>query len=115
MTGDAMAGGVTCSRGFRAVVLSAGGANACTGPPGAADTVTTAELVAGHLGCEPAAEAAIMTTDTRPKTATVTSGDVTVSGMAKGAGMLAPGVTGAASEPHAVTADYLHENSAYSS
>lgn len=39
-----------------------------------------------------AAAAAIMTTDTRPKTARVTGGGFTVAGMAKGAGMLAPGL-----------------------
>lgn len=39
-----------------------------------------------------AAARAIMTTDTRPKTATVTAHGITVSGMAKGAGMLAPGL-----------------------
>ncbi len=35
---------------LRAVVLNSGGANACTGPPGFADTHHTAELVAGALG-----------------------------------------------------------------
>ncbi len=38
------------------------------------------------------AAGAILTTDTRPKTATVSVQGVTVSGMAKGAGMLAPGL-----------------------
>jgi glutamate N-acetyltransferase/amino-acid N-acetyltransferase len=38
------------------------------------------------------AAGAIMTTDTHPKTATVSVQGVTVSGMAKGAGMLAPGL-----------------------
>jgi glutamate N-acetyltransferase / amino-acid N-acetyltransferase len=40
-------------------------------------------------GGDPAADA-IRTTDTRPKTALATGGGVTVGGMAKGAGMLAP-------------------------
>ncbi len=39
-----------------------------------------------------AAAEAIMTTDTRPKTAVVTGSGWTVGGMAKGAGMLAPGM-----------------------
>jgi len=112
-----------------AVVLNSGGANACTGADGYADTVTTAE----HLGTWLAAPAgriavastgliglrlpmdkllagiddavnvatteagldaatAIMTTDSVPKTAQVTAGGITVGGMAKGAGMLAPGL-----------------------
>jgi glutamate N-acetyltransferase/amino-acid N-acetyltransferase len=114
---------------LRAVVLNSGGANACTGTAGSADVVTTAQHVAGGLGCDiedvavcstgligvrlPMAQLipgvaaavhalsgsggadaarAIMTTDTRPKTATATAHGVTVSGMAKGAGMLAPGL-----------------------
>jgi glutamate N-acetyltransferase / amino-acid N-acetyltransferase len=40
----------------------------------------------------PAAAEAIMTTDTRPKTAQVSRGGWSVGGMAKGAGMLAPGL-----------------------
>jgi glutamate N-acetyltransferase/amino-acid N-acetyltransferase len=36
---------------LRAVVLNSGGANACTGPRGFADTHATAEHVAGLLGC----------------------------------------------------------------
>jgi glutamate N-acetyltransferase/amino-acid N-acetyltransferase len=117
---------------LRAVVLNSGGANACTGPEGFADTHHTAEQVAVSLtalgtevgpgdvavcstgligerlpmavllpGVDAAAEAlaadggadaavAIMTTDTVPKTATVERDSVTVGGMAKGAGMLAP-------------------------
>jgi glutamate N-acetyltransferase/amino-acid N-acetyltransferase len=39
-----------------------------------------------------AAAAAIMTTDTRPKTASASRSGITVAGMAKGAGMLAPGL-----------------------
>ena len=111
-----------------AVVLNSGGANACTGPQGFADTHATAEAVAAALGIgagevavastgligellpmdavlagvEKAAGSlgphgddaarAIMTTDTVPKTA-VSGGDGwTVGGMAKGAGMLAPGL-----------------------
>lgn len=117
---------------LRAVVLNSGGANACTGPAGFADTHHTAEKVAevlstagseigpgevavcstGLIGerlpmdlllagvevivpalsTDGGAEAAvaIMTTDTVPKTAQVTTGGYTVGGMAKGAGMLAP-------------------------
>jgi glutamate N-acetyltransferase/amino-acid N-acetyltransferase len=114
---------------LRAVVLNSGGANACTGPEGYRDTVSTAELAAELLGADPgevavcstgligvrlpmdsllsgvrlAAEQlsddggrlaadAIRTTDTRSKQAAVTRGPVTVGGMAKGAGMLAPGL-----------------------
>ena len=113
---------------LRAVVLNSGGANACTGPAGFADTHHTAEYAADQLDIgaidvavcstgligEPlnmsqllpgvelaiaklareggaAAAEAIMTTDTKPKTSSVT-GDFTVGGMAKGAGMLAPGM-----------------------
>lgn len=129
----------------RAVVLNSGGANACTGPEGFADTHRTAEhladalgvssvdtlvcstgligtrlpmdaLLAGvddavaHLSADGGEDAAhaIMTTDTVPKTVTVTvapdtgdTGDAsaatsdgtwTIGGMAKGAGMLAPGL-----------------------
>ncbi len=114
---------------LRAVVLNSGGANACTGPDGFADTHRTAERAAALLklapldvgvcstgligvrldldtllpGVEAAVEAlsddgglaaatAIMTTDTRPKQAVATVGPVTVGGMAKGAGMIAPGM-----------------------
>ncbi len=47
-----------------------------------------------HLDADGGADAAsaIMTTDTRPKTASATRSGVTVAGMAKGAGMLAPGM-----------------------
>lgn len=115
---------------FHAVVLNSGGANACTGPAGFADTHRTAERVAEVLGCGaievavcstgligvrlpmpellagvaaaaaalapdggPAAAQAIMTTDTVPKQAAITSpAGWSVGGMAKGAGMLAPGL-----------------------
>jgi glutamate N-acetyltransferase/amino-acid N-acetyltransferase len=114
---------------LRAVVLNAGGANACTGPQGFQDTHTTAELAAklldagaaevavcstgliGELlpmakltaGVEAAvrsltadggesAARAIMTTDTRPKTTHIVRDGWSVGGMAKGAGMLAPGL-----------------------
>jgi glutamate N-acetyltransferase/amino-acid N-acetyltransferase len=120
----------------RAVVLNAGGANACTGSQGFQDTHATAEHTAAALsgramrvavgagdvavcstgligerlpmpallaGVEAAARGlsrdggeaaatAIMTTDTRPKLAAVTAHGFTVGGMAKGAGMLAPGL-----------------------
>jgi glutamate N-acetyltransferase/amino-acid N-acetyltransferase len=112
-----------------AVVLNSGGANACTGPEGFADTHRTAERVAAALGLaagdvavcstgligerlpmppllagvdaaagalradggSTAAEA-IMTTDTVAKTALADGAGWSVGGMAKGAGMLAPGL-----------------------
>jgi glutamate N-acetyltransferase/amino-acid N-acetyltransferase len=114
---------------LRAVVLNSGGANACTGPDGFADTHATAERVAAALdlgaaevavcstgligerlpmpallgGVDKAAAAlassgdgdaarAIMTTDTVPKQAVYRGAGWTVGGMAKGAGMLAPGL-----------------------
>lgn len=111
----------------RAVVLNSGGANACTGPQGFADTHKTAEHV-GHLlnisssevivcstgligellpmhkiiagldalapimgneGLQTSAQA-IMTTDSVPKIAQVAFNGAEFSGIAKGAGMLAP-------------------------
>ncbi|TAK71181.1 MAG: bifunctional glutamate N-acetyltransferase/amino-acid acetyltransferase ArgJ [Actinomycetota bacterium] len=114
---------------LRAVVLNSGGANACTGPDGFADTHHTAERVAEGLGCGagevavcstgligvrlpmplllpgvdaavaalagdggPEAALAIMTTDSVPKTADAEGSGFGVGGMAKGAGMLAPGL-----------------------
>lgn len=115
---------------FRTVVLNSGGANACTGPDGFADTHQTAEFVATQLGVAPIevavcstgligkrlpmdkllvgisnsvaelnadgggdAALAIMTTDSIPKTATYDSpAGWRIGGMAKGAGMLAPGL-----------------------
>ncbi|WP_375493412.1 bifunctional glutamate N-acetyltransferase/amino-acid acetyltransferase ArgJ [uncultured Jatrophihabitans sp.] len=113
----------------RAVVLNSGGANACTGPDGFADTHRTAEHVAAALsigagdvvvcstgligerlpmpqllaGVDAAADAldsesgaaaadAIRTTDTRVKQAEHADEGWSVGGMAKGAGMLAPGL-----------------------
>ncbi|MDV3222322.1 bifunctional glutamate N-acetyltransferase/amino-acid acetyltransferase ArgJ [Intrasporangium sp.] len=110
-----------------AVVLNSGGANACTGPQGFADTHRTAEHTAEVLGISSgdvvvcstgligellpmdrlldgvtaaagslapegleAAAVAIMTTDTVHKVAAHTGDGWSVSGMAKGAGMLAP-------------------------
>ena len=111
----------------RAVVLNSGGANACTGPQGFADTHKSAELVADALslsssevavcstgligeflpmgkigegisqsvasltsaGLELSARA-IMTTDSVPKIETVEVKGTQTSGIAKGAGMLAP-------------------------
>ena len=108
-----------------AVVLNSGGANACTGPQGFADTHKTAELVGSKLSLSPgevvvcstgligellpmekiekgiseialnpdgfdSSAQAIMTTDSVPKKASVVKNGVTVSGIAKGAGMLAP-------------------------
>lgn len=119
---------------LHAVVLNSGGANACTGPEGFADTHRTAEHVAERLSAVGAATGAgevgvcstgligerlpmdlllagvdaaaaslareggtdaavaIMTTDTVPKVTTVRGEGFTVGGMAKGAGMLAPGL-----------------------
>lgn len=114
---------------LKAVILNSGGANACTGPAGFADTHHTAEHVAAVLGIAPidvavcstgligerlpmpkllagaetAAAAlsagggadaahAIMTTDSVPKTASRQGNGYTIGGMAKGAGMLAPGL-----------------------
>jgi glutamate N-acetyltransferase / amino-acid N-acetyltransferase len=115
---------------LRAVLLNSGGANACTGPAGFADTHASAERAAAALGvgavdvavCSTgligerlpmdsllpaiekavgtlsatggeAAARAIMTTDTVPKTAAFRApAGWTVGGMAKGAGMLAPGL-----------------------
>ncbi len=113
---------------LRAVVLNSGGANACTGPEGFADTHHTAEAAAEQLGIGPidvavcstgligerldmprllagvhsaialadaeggqGAAHAIMTTDSVPKTSTFEAG-YRIGGMAKGAGMLAPGM-----------------------
>ncbi|BDZ43791.1 arginine biosynthesis bifunctional protein ArgJ [Paraoerskovia sediminicola] len=124
----------------RAVFLNSGGANACTGPEGFADTHRTAEHVADLLGISAGdtlicstgligvrlpmdallagadavvgaasgeggsdAAHAIMTTDTVPKITHVVrdvtsdaspdgTGEWSVGGMAKGAGMLAPGL-----------------------
>jgi glutamate N-acetyltransferase/amino-acid N-acetyltransferase len=114
---------------LRAVVLNSGGANACTGPEGFADTHQTAEhvAVAMHVGagdvavCStgligerlpmanllagadsaaaalatdggPRAAEAIRTTDSRAKQAVAHVEGWTIGGMAKGAGMLAPGM-----------------------
>lgn len=117
-----------------AIVLNSGGANACTGPEGFADTHATAEHVADVLSargeevgagdvivCSTGligerlpmtnllagvdecvhtlsvsggddAALAIMTTDSVPKQATSEGTGYVVGGMAKGAGMLAPGL-----------------------
>lgn len=115
-----------------AVLLNSGGANACTGPAGFADTHHSAEQVAKLLDISPgdvlvcstgliglpldmpklltgiaagvsqldnsdaagvAAAQAIMTTDTVAKTATFEhASGWRIGGMAKGAGMLAPGL-----------------------
>ena len=111
------------------MVLNSGGANACTGPEGFADTHHTAEHVAVALGLAPidvavcstgligvrlnmpallagvdaaaaalspdgghAAAQAILTTDSRPKEIVIERAGATVGGMAKGAGMIAPGM-----------------------
>jgi glutamate N-acetyltransferase/amino-acid N-acetyltransferase len=116
---------VTKGEAVSAVILNSGGANACTGPQGFADTHESAELVAKKLnissgevvvcstgligeflpmakiesgihqinlsdsGFEESAKA-IMTTDSVPKMASIVSKGATFSGIAKGAGMLAP-------------------------
>ena len=114
---------------LRAVVLNSGGANACTGPDGFADTHATAERAAAALGlgagevavCSTgligerlpmpalldgidrvaaaahpdggtAAAEAIRTTDTVTKQAGAQGPGWRVGAMAKGAGMLAPGL-----------------------
>lgn len=114
---------------LQAVVLNSGGANACTGSEGFADSAATASRVAqarglitdnvavcstgligvrlpmdlllagvdqacssAHAGGGPAAAEAILTTDTVAKTAAVHAGEWSIGGMAKGAGMLAPGL-----------------------
>jgi glutamate N-acetyltransferase/amino-acid N-acetyltransferase len=120
---------VLSDRQLRAVILNSGGANACTGPDGFADTHRTAEAVAdaigagaidvavcstgligirlpmdkltaginnavpllSHDGGQAAAEA-IMTTDSVPKQASLADEGWSIGGMAKGAGMLAPGL-----------------------
>ena len=111
----------------KAVILNSGGANACTGPDGFADTHATAEKVAEALGISASdvgvcstgligirlpmekllsgisttvaelassglsdAAAAIMTTDSKPKISMTQRDGVTTTGIAKGAGMLAP-------------------------
>ena len=120
---------------LRAVILNSGGANACTGPEGFADTHRTAELTADALreawdaqigaidiavcstgligvrlpmdklapgindlvpllsrdGGQAAAEA-ILTTDSVPKQTSYADEGWLIGGMAKGAGMLAPGL-----------------------
>jgi glutamate N-acetyltransferase/amino-acid N-acetyltransferase len=118
---------VTKEKIVRAAILNSGGANACTGPQGFADTHKTAEHVGEVLGIssgevvvcstgligellpmekiisgidlivkglhqnalEDVAKA-IMTTDSVAKIANVKSEKFEVSGVAKGAGMLAP-------------------------
>jgi glutamate N-acetyltransferase / amino-acid N-acetyltransferase len=115
--------------GLRAVILNSGGANACTGLDGFADTHRTAELVADAIGVSAvdvavcstgligvrlpmekitaginnlipllsddggqAAAEAIMTTDSVSKQASFADEGWSIGGMAKGAGMLAPGL-----------------------
>ena len=114
---------------LRAVILNSGGANACTGPNGFADSHQTAELVAEALGCGAvdiavcstgligvrlpmerltpainelvpllsrdggqAAAEAIMTTDSVSKQTSYADEGWSIGGIAKGAGMLAPGL-----------------------
>ncbi len=111
----------------RAAILNSGGANACTGPQGFADTHQTAEHVGEVLGISPSevvvcstgligellpmpkiisgidqisqklsedtlqdVASAIMTTDSVSKIASFKGAAFEVSGVAKGAGMLAP-------------------------
>ncbi len=71
-----------------------------TGLIGTGDEVFRAKVLDGvakgiaelSTACGEAASLAIMTTDSRPKTAAITRDGWTVGGMAKGAGMLAPGL-----------------------
>lgn len=118
---------VTKERIVRAAILNSGGANACTGPQGFADTHQTAEHVGEVLGISSGEivvcstgligellpmtkiiagidqiaqqlsgdtlqdiASAIMTTDSVSKIANFKSSTFQVSGVAKGAGMLAP-------------------------
>jgi glutamate N-acetyltransferase/amino-acid N-acetyltransferase len=118
---------VTKGKLVRAAVLNSGGANACTGPQGFADTHHTAEkvgellrissgeivvcstgligellpmakinsgleLIAPNLKIDSLDEVsrAIMTTDSVPKVSTLTLQGAQFTGIAKGAGMLAP-------------------------
>jgi glutamate N-acetyltransferase/amino-acid N-acetyltransferase len=118
---------VTKGKLVRAAVLNSGGANACTGPQGFADTHHTAEkagellgissgeivvcstgligellpmakinsgleLIAPNLKIDSVDEVsrAIMTTDSVPKVSTLTLQGAQFTGIAKGAGMLAP-------------------------
>lgn len=111
----------------RAAILNSGGANACTGPQGFADTHRTAEHVGDVLGISSGevvvcstglisellpmekifsgidqiskalstdalqdVASAIMTTDSVSKIANFKNGQFEISGVAKGAGMLAP-------------------------
>lgn len=116
---------VTKAEAVSAVILNSGGANACTGPQGFADTHRIAELVAAKLnisagevvvcstgligaalpmekitsgisnislkenGLVESAQA-IMTTDSVPKLVSIDLSGAIFSGIAKGAGMLAP-------------------------
>jgi len=118
---------VTKEKIVRAAILNSGGANACTGPQGFADTHQTAEHVGSTLNISSgevvvcstgligellpmqkiidgisvlstelktdsleAVARAIMTTDSVPKIAIFEISGATFSGVAKGAGMLAP-------------------------
>lgn len=118
---------VTKEKIVRAAILNSGGANACTGPQGFADTHKTAEsvanvlgisagevvvcstgligellpmekilsgvnILAGQLSSDSLQEVAqaIMTTDSVPKIAQINEAGIEVTGIAKGAGMLAP-------------------------
>jgi glutamate N-acetyltransferase / amino-acid N-acetyltransferase len=140
---------------LRAVILNSGGANACTGPDGFADTHRTAELVADALGkadnaeigaidvavCSTgligvrlpmdklasaiddlvpllgrgggqAAAEAILTTDSVPKQTSYADEGWSIGGMAKGAGMLAPGLATmlvVLTTDAVVDADLLHD------
>ena len=118
---------VTKEKIVRAAILNSGGANACTGPQGFADTHRTAEHVGSSLNISAgevvvcstgligellpmqkiidgisslstqlttdsleSVARAIMTTDSVPKISSHEISGVTFSGVAKGAGMLAP-------------------------
>ncbi len=92
---------LTAERAAELLRVSAGDIQVCsTGLIGTGDQVFRDKVLAGTeaaigalstSGGDDAARA-IMTTDSRPKTSTVTADGWTIGGMAKGAGMLAPGL-----------------------
>ena len=92
---------LTAERAAELLGVSAGDIQVCsTGLIGTGDQVFRDKVLAGTeaaigalstSGGDDAARA-IMTTDSRPKTSTVTADGWTIGGMAKGAGMLAPGL-----------------------
>jgi glutamate N-acetyltransferase/amino-acid N-acetyltransferase len=95
---------------LRAVVLNSGGANACTGPPGFADTHRTAEEVAAQLGIG-AGEVAVCSTGLIGERLPV---DAVLAGVAKAAAELTP--AGGADASDAIrTTDTVRKESVRSS